>query len=330
MNAAADRPADHEVDLLIVGAGPTGLFATYYAGFRGLRVGLVDSLPALGGQISALYPEKLIFDTAGHPAIRGQDLVDNLVAQARTAEPLILLEETAVAVDDVEDGLLVTTAAGTTVRAGALLVTAGIGTFEPRELPAGSEYAGRGLRYFVPHLADLAGQDVVVVGGGDSAVDWALALEPLAASVTLVHRRPAFRAHERSVALLESSSVQVLTPFEVEAVDGGDRVASVTVVSKDGDRKTLPADTVVAALGFIADLGPLESWGLELHRRHIIVDRSMATSRDRIFAAGDIAHFDGKIKLIAVGFGEAATAVNHAAHRINPAAPLSPGHSTDA
>jgi thioredoxin reductase (NADPH) len=318
-----------EVDLLIVGAGPTGLYAAYYAGFRGLSVALMDSLPEVGGQIAALYPEKAIYDVAGLPAVRGQDLVDALFQQALADQPTLLLGRGATAVTETPDYVEVTTDTGETVRAKALLITAGIGTFTPRELPAGSEYLDRGLRYFVPRLADLAGLDVVIVGGGDSAVDWALALEPIATTVTLVHRRPQFRAHERSVEQLRGSSVRILTPYEVAKIGGDDAVAEVHVESKTAESLVLPAQAVVAALGFIADLGPLEGWGLELRRRHILVDRTMRTNRERVYAAGDVADYDGKVKLISVGFGEAALAVNNLAPLVNPTLSSVPGHSSD-
>ncbi|MFG1848577.1 NAD(P)/FAD-dependent oxidoreductase [Micromonospora carbonacea] len=321
----------HEVDLAIVGAGPAGLYATYYAGFRGMSVAVIDSLPEPGGQIAALYPEKAIYDIAGLPSVRGQELVDALLAQAATAKPTFLLGESAVDLTCAEDHVVVGTEAGTQVRAKAVLLTAGIGTFTPRELPAGSDYLGRGLRYFVPRLDELAGQEVVVVGGGDSAVDWALALEPHARSVTLVHRRPQFRAHEHSVAQLESSTVRVVTPYEVCGIAGEENVTSVTIAEVRGEgREELPAQAVVAALGFIADLSAMERWGLEMHRRYVAVDRSMRTNLPRVFAAGDITDYEGKVRLISVGFGEAAAAVNNLAPLVNPALGTVPGHSSDA
>ncbi len=319
-----------QVDLLIVGAGPTGLYAAYYAGFRGLEVAVIDALPEAGGQIAALYPEKLIYDVAGFPAVRGQDLVDALFEQACRWQPHFLLARSAVTVAHGPAGVEIGTDTGDTVRAKALLITAGIGNFVPRELPTGSDYLGRGLRYFVPKLTELAGQDVVVVGGGDSAVDWALSLEPIARTVTLVHRRPAFRAHQRSVEQLLESSVRVLTSCEVVEVSGESAVEQVLVATRDQQSVLLPAQAVVAALGFIADLGPIEAWGLQLRRRHVLVDRSMRTNLERIYAAGDIADYDGKVKLISIGFGEAALAVNHIAHLIDPTISLAPGHSTDA
>lgn len=320
---------EYDVDLLIVGAGPAGLYGTYYAGFRELSVALLDSLPEVGGQVATLYPEKAIYDVAGFRAVRGQDLIDGLAAQARQADPLLLLGRGAVSICDSADGVDVTTDTGEIVHARALLITAGVGSFTPRELPVGAEYAGRGLRYSVPRLGELADQDVMVVGGGDSALDWALGLEPVARSVTLVHRRPQFRAHERTVKQLHASTVRVLTPYEVHEISGATTVEEVVVANRGGERETLRAQAVVAALGFIADLGPIEGWGLELRRRHILVDRTMRTSRPRVFAAGDIADYDGKVKLISIAFGEAALAVNHIAATIRPGTSMAPGHSSD-
>ncbi|MFF7867947.1 NAD(P)/FAD-dependent oxidoreductase [Streptomyces qaidamensis] len=328
--AATGAGPEVSVDLLIIGAGPTGLYGAYYAGFRGMSVAVADALPAVGGQIAALYPEKLIYDVAGFPAVRGQDLVDRLAEQAWRWNPTYLLGHGVIQLDDTGEGIVATTDAGARVTAGAVLVCGGIGNFIPRELPVGSEYLDRGLRYFVPRLNELAGQDVVVVGGGDSALDWALSLEPIASSVTLVHRRTRFRAHERSVEQVHASSVRVLTPYEVEKISGDGVVSEVVVASSDGERITLPAQSVVAALGFIADLGPIERWGLELRRRRILVDPTMRTSRERVFAAGDIADYDGKVSLISIGFGEAALAVNHIAALLDPARSVTPGHSSDA
>lgn len=317
-----------ETDLLIVGAGPTGLFAAYYAGFRGHRVAVVDSLPELGGQITAMYPEKQILDVAGFPSVKGRDLVDGLVEQANTAKPDYLLGRTAQTLEHHDDGVTVGLDDGTEVRAGAVLITAGIGKFSPRPLPAGEGWLGRGMEFFVPSFAPYAGKDVVIVGGGDSAFDWALHLEPVARSVTLVHRRDAFRAHERTVQQVRESSVRIVTRAEIAAINGDATVESVDV-TVDGETTTYPAQAVVAALGFVADLGPLQQWGLDVHKRHVVVDPSMRTNLSRVFAAGDITEYPGKVRLIAVGFGEAATAVNNATVAIDPSAHVFPGHSSE-
>lgn len=326
----AEPAAEYDVDLLIIGAGPSGLFAAYYAGFRELTVAMVDSLPEPGGQVTAMYPEKMIFDVAGFPAIRGRDLVTALVEQAAQAKPLYLLGRQARELTEVGDRFVVSLADGSSVRAGAILITAGIGEFRPRPLPAGDGWLGRGMVHFVPSLAVHEGQDVVVVGGGDSALDWVLALHPIAKSVTLVHRRAQFRALPSTVRQVRELGVPIIVDAEVAELRGDDTLQELDVLIKNGDRTTLVAQTVVAALGFLADLGPIESWGLELDHRAVRVDSTMRTDRDRIYAAGDVAAYDGKVKLIATGFGEAATAVNNIAVALNPSAHLFPGHSSNA
>jgi ferredoxin/flavodoxin---NADP+ reductase len=320
-----------EVDVAIVGAGPTGLFAAYYAGFRGLSVAVIDALPEPGGQVTAMYPEKMIFDVAGFPSIKGRDLVANLVAQVSQFNPTYVLGVRAEKLTYLDDGRpCLTLFDGETIHCGAVLITGGLGSFTSRPLPAADAFHGEGLVYFVPHLDDLAGHDVVIVGGGDSAFDWALALQPLAKSVTLVHRRDKFRAHASTVSRVQALPVEIIVNAEVSQILGEDRVTGCLVTPKGGEPRKLPADTVVAALGFTADLGPLTSWGLEISKRHITVDTTTATNLPRVFAAGDISDYPGKVRLIAVGFGEAATAVNNAAIVIDPSAHLFPGHSSDA
>ena len=325
------RSPDHDVDVLIVGAGPAGLYAAYYAGFRAMSVVVLDSLTEPGGQLAALYPEKVIYDVGGIPAILGRELAADLYKQAMTYNPVMLLGHGADQLFRLDDGsFLVTTTTGLLIHAKAIIVTAGIGVFTPRRLPVGQEYEGRGLRYFVPNPQELAGKRILVVGGGDSAVDYALMLEKVAASVTLIHRRHEFRAHEASVEQLRASSVRILTPYQVSAVYGDDRVTAVDVTDHDTKHvERLDVDEIVAALGFVAELGPLAEWGMELRQRHIVVDTTMATSVPRIYAAGDIADYPGKVKLISVGFGEAAIAVNNAAVAIDPSKKLFPGHSSD-
>jgi thioredoxin reductase (NADPH) len=318
-----------ETDLLIVGAGPAGLFGAYYAGFRGMSVTLVDSLPELGGQVSALYPEKVILDVAGFPSIKGRELVEDLVKQAASAKPAYLLDRTATTLKSHDEGVRMELDDGTVVNAKVVIVTAGIGKFTPRPLPAGDGWEDRGLVFFVPSFAEYAGRDVVIVGGGDSAFDWAHSLEPIAKSITLVHRRDKFRAHQATVDAVLAGSTEVITQAQVTALKGDHHVESVEITTNDGEVLERPAQSVVAALGFVADLSAMQEWGLEFDKRHIKVDTAMRTNVPRIFAAGDITEYDGKVRLIAVGFGEVATAVNNAIVLVNPDAHVFPGHSSD-
>ncbi|PWR09694.1 ferredoxin--NADP(+) reductase [Micromonospora acroterricola] len=319
-----------EVDVAVIGAGPAGLFAAYYAGFRGLSVAVIDALPEPGGQVTAMYPEKLILDVAGFPAVKGRDLVANLVAQAAPFGPHYLLGTRAEKLSYADDRPVLGLAGGEQLLCGAIIVTGGLGSFSPRPLPCADGATGPGIVYFVPEPAELTDRDVLIVGGGDSAFDWALTLEPLARSVTLVHRREKFRAHASTVARVLSLPVRVIVNAEVTRLFGDGTVSGAEVTVRGGATETLPVDTVVAALGFTADLGPLAEWGLRLDRRHILVDSAMATNLPRVYAAGDITEYPGKVRLIATGFGEAATAVNNAAVAIDPSAHLFPGHSSDA
>lgn len=320
----------HSVDLLIVGAGPVGLFGAYYAGVRTLSTAVLDSLEEPGGQITAMYPEKAIFDVAGFPAIRGRDLVEQLLAQAAPFNPNYLLGHQAVGLERGDGGFAVTTSTGHRIEARAIVITGGIGTFTPRPLPAGGEYLGRGLVHFVPDPSAYKEQDIVVVGGGDSALDWALMLESIGRSVTIVHRRAEFRAHQHSVELLRQSTVRILTDAQVSSVRGDPDVAEVDIAIAGQDEPlTLPCDKLVAALGFTANLGPLMEWGLAIEKRQILVNTAGATSVPGIYAAGDIVDYEGKVKLIATGFGEVATAVNNAFAYLNPGKSAFPGHLSD-
>ena len=317
-------------DVLIVGAGPVGLFGAYYAGVRLMSTAVLDSLEEPGGQITAMYPEKAIFDVAGFPAIKGRDLVEQLLEQAAPFDPQYLLGTQAVGLERGDGTFAVTTSNGDRIECRAMVITGGIGTFTPRPLPPGGEYLGRGLVHFVPEPSAYEGQNIVVVGGGDSALDWALMLEPIGKSVTVVHRRAEFRAHQHSVELLRASSVEMLTDAQIAAVRGDPDVEEVDIAIKGTDAvTTLPCDKLVAALGFTANLGPLMEWGLHIEKRQIMVDTAGATSVPGVYAAGDIVDYPGKIKLIATGFGEVATAVNNAYAYLNPGKSAFPGHLSD-
>ena len=327
---AAAPAAEADVDALMIGAGPVGLYAAYYAGFRGLSAAVMDSLPEVGGQVAAMYPERLIYDVAGFPAVRGRDLVAALAAQAGRYRPAYLLGQRAQGLENRGDRLVVTASSGLRVRARFVVVTGGIGTFTPRRLPVLSRFEDRGVAYFVPRPDDYRGKDVAILGGGDSAFGWAASLAPLARSVTLVHRRERFRADQVLVRQVLGIPVPVLTSAEVVAAHGNGSLEAIDVLDKRSrDVRQLRVQAVVAALGFTADTGPLQAWGLQISDRRIVVDTRMATSLQRVYAAGDITAYPGKVRLISVGFGEAATAVNNALAAADPAASLFPGHSSD-
>lgn len=325
--------SNHRADLLIVGAGPAGLYACFYAGMRQLSVVVVDALPEVGGQLAALYPEKPIYDVAGLCSVTGAELVSALHEQSRIANPTWLLGERAEKFErtpgDTSDRLVVTTDRGTRIDVGGVLLTAGIGSFAPRRLVAADHLEGRGLHYGVTRAADFADRDVVVVGGGDSAVDWANMLAPIASSVTVVHRRRRLTAHQASVDELVGRGVQILLDSEVVVAEGEDRLHRVRIATRRAEPVTIEADAVIAALGHIADLGPLREWGCAMDQRYIHVDRRMETSVPGIFAAGDVTSYDGKVRIMSTGFGEAATAVNNLAARLRVGEAVFPGHSTD-
>ena len=318
-------------DLLIIGAGPAGLFATYYAGMRGLKTVVVDSLSHLGGQVAALYPEKLIYDVAGLPAVRGRDLISALVEQAQSAQPHTVLGEECATLEDQDDGsIIATTSVGTVIHCGAILITGGIGRFTPRPLPAVDAYAGDGIHRIVGPAEDYAGHDVVIIGGGDSAVDWANMLAETANSVTLIHRRGRLTAHESAVERVRNSRCRIITEAEILEVFGDPRVQHVLVKdAKQDDAEMVPASVIIPALGHIASLGPLVGWGLKFNGRQIEVGTDMSTDRSRVYAAGDITDYPGKVRLMVVGFGEASTAVNNIAVALRPNEELFPGHSSE-
>jgi ferredoxin/flavodoxin---NADP+ reductase len=321
-------------DIAIVGAGPVGIFAAYYAGFRGLRCVVMDSLDQPGGQISAMYPAKPIFDVAGFPSVLGRDLIAGLLAQAGQFDTKYLLGTSVVELNQPSNDhggkwFELVSSDGHEVIARSVLITGGIGRFQPRVHRVCAPFEGRGVDYYVQSLDPYRDRDVVIIGGGDSAVDWALTLLPVARSTTLVHRRGTFRAHEHSVRTMMSSSIDVVTDAEVVAVRGDDCLESVVVRAGD-DERAIKCQKLITALGFIAALGPMLTWGMDIEdHRHIVVDSTMSSSIPGVFAAGDITAYPGKVRLIVVGFGEAATAVNNAAHYLDPRAEIFPGHSTE-
>lgn len=321
------------VDIIIIGGGPAGMFAGFYSGMRQASVKIIENMPQLGGQLAALYPEKYIYDVAGFPKVTAQDLVNNLKAQMKLFPQIqICLEEKVIEVTKKEERLFEVVTNRGTHYCKAVIITGGVGAFEPRrlELPEASKYEKKNLHYFVDDLNQFAGQNVLISGGGDSAVDWALMLEPIAKQVTLIHRRDNFRAHEHSVESLMKSSVNVITPTEISALHGDDFIKQATIKHvKTGEETTIDVDAVIVNFGFVSSLGPISEWGLRIETGSIVVDSRMETNIPGVFAAGDITTYPGKSKLIAVGFGEAPTAVNNAKVYLDPKARLSPGHSSN-
>lgn len=318
-------------DITIIGGGPAGMFTAFYGGMRQASVKIIESMPQLGGQLSALYPEKYIYDVAGFPKILAQDLIHNLKDQLSRFQQTICLEEKVENVVKKADAVFeITTDKGTHLSK-AVIITAGVGAFEPRRLehPDAVKYEKSNLHYFVTDLNSFKGRRVAVFGGGDSALDWSLMLEPIAKEVHLIHRRDKFRAHEHSVEMLMSSKVQVKTPYEVSALHGEEKIERITLSNcTTKEELELEVDAVIVNFGFISSLGPIKNWGLALDKGSIVVNSRMESNIPGIFAAGDVATYPGKVKLIAVGFGEAPTAVNNAVSYFNPGAKVQPGHSS--
>jgi ferredoxin/flavodoxin---NADP+ reductase len=322
-------------DLTIIGGGPTGLFGAFYAGLRGVSCRIIDSLPELGGQLMALYPEKYIYDVGGFPRILARDLAANLAEQGTQFGADVRLEEQVRdLIRDGDDWIITTDRSRYPTK--TVLIAGGKGAFSPRvlECPGYDALLGKGVEYHVRDPARYAGKRVLIVGGGDSAVDWVLNLKDAAARCIIIHRRDGFRAHAHSMRLMQeavaSGQVELLTHREVREIHGDACVSAVTVFdNRSGEDTTFEVDAVLSLIGFKPDLGPIASWGLELQRNTIRVNHRLETSLPRVYAAGDIAHYEGKLELIATGFSEAAMAVNHAAHEINPKARYNPGHSTN-
>ncbi len=325
--------AQDAYDITIIGGGPSGLFATFYAGLRDVKTKIIDSLPQLGGQLAALYPDKYIYDIPGFPRVLARELVERQVEQAMQFSPTVCLNEKVIGLRPRQDGFIeLSTEPGNTHLTRTVIIAAGVGAFVPRSLdiPDIKKMEGKGIYYFVQDLETFRDQRVLVVGGGDTALDWAQSLLGVASKVTLIHRRGTFRAHEQSVKDILLSSAHVLPYYEMQALFGDEHVEAVTVFdNRTGEETTLDVDAVVMGLGFLANLGPIKEWGLEIIKNSVLVDATFRTNLPGVYAVGDIATYEGKLKLIATATAEAAVAVNNAKKFVDPAAKVSPGHSSD-
>jgi len=320
------------VDVTIVGGGPCGLFASFYAGLRGMSVRIIDSLPELGGQLTALYPEKYVFDMPGFPKVLAKDLAKELVKQGLQFEPEVVLEETASALEKTEDGYIIRTLSGLELPTRTIIISAGAGAFQPTKIGVAreEELHGKGIYYGVKDKSAFAGKAIAIVGGGDSAFDWALNLEEVAGPMALVHRRDVFKAHDHSIEKVRESRVDMKLWYTVKELHGDDQLTGVTlehVQTKECHHHE--CDAVIVNIGFKSSLGPIKEWGLVIEKNQIKVDDRYETNLPGVFAVGDVCSFGSKLKLIATGVGEAATAVCFAKTRLDPSAKLFPGHSSD-
>jgi ferredoxin/flavodoxin---NADP+ reductase len=334
--------ADGVADITILGAGPAGLAAAYYAGHRDASVRIIESLEQLGGQVAAVYPEKHVYDVAGHPKIQGTKLVELCAEQGLQYEPDVHLGEEVQSLAGVSENgeqlLAIGTDKGGPYLTRALIITAGHGAFEPRKLGIENieEWEGRGVHYFVREKEVFRDRTCVIVGGGDSALDWTLGLQDTARHpIGLVHRRDAFRALESSVnearALEGEGRVRIFTPCEVREIHGDGSVQAVSIENtKTGEVEQVDCDALITLLGFHSHLGAIADWGLELHgKRQILIDpKTCETTLPGVYAAGDVAGYEGKITLITIGMGEAAVAANNAVARIR-GEKVQPKYSTD-
>jgi thioredoxin reductase (NADPH) len=336
-----DRDFGQIRDITVIGAGPVGLSAAFWAGMREASARIIDSLPELGGQLTTLYPEKWIFDVPGHPRILARDLVE--LHRRQTLDQFdvpVHLETTAQTISwegEGDERLVVLHTDRGELRSRTVVVAGGHGAFEPKKLPGYdmSPWEGRGAHYLVGSKSEFAGKRVVVIGGGDSACDWVVNLLDTAERVALVHRREGFRAHEATVREVmdahASGRIDLHVPYQVKDVVGNGSIEAVQLIhSEDAERVVeVPCDAILLQLGFKTALGPLRDWGFDVEKGAIRVDGLFRTGLERVWACGDVTTFDGKLKLIATGYAEAAIAVSQALHHIRPEMRIQPGYSTN-
>jgi thioredoxin reductase len=335
--AALIEDFDEVRDITVIGAGPVGMSTAFWAGMREASARIIDSLPELGGQLTTLYPEKWIFDVPGHPKVLARDLVEMLRVQSIEQFDVPVHLNTTAETISWEDDLVVLHTDKGELRSRAVIIAGGHGAFEPKKLPGYdlTPWEGRGAHYLVGEKSVFEGKRVLIVGGGDSACDWAINLLDTASEVRLVHRREGFRAHELTVGqVLEAADrgdVMLHVPFQIREVYGDGGIERVRLFHSDDEEHELEVevDAILLQLGFKTALGPLKDWGFEVVKGAIVVDPVMKTSLERVWACGDITTFDGKLKLIATGFAESAIAVAQAVHEIRPETKIQPKYSTN-
>ena len=315
-----------QTDIIIIGAGPTGLFAVFEAGLLKMRCHIIDALPQPGGQLTELYPKKPIFDIPGYPSVGAGELIDNLMEQIKQFEPGFTLNEQAATIDKQEDGtFIVTTNKGTQVQGKAVAIAGGLGSFEPRKpiIENIEAYEENGVEYFVKNPELFRDKKIVIAGGGDSALDWSIFLADVAAEVTLVHRRNEFRGAldsvDKVIELKKSGKINLITPAEITGIKGEDKVEGL-VIAKDGETFEIETDYFIPLFGLSPKLGPIANWGLEIEKNAIKVNNALdyQTNIEGIYAIGDVNTYPGKLKLILCGFHEATLMCQSVYNRMNP------------
>jgi thioredoxin reductase (NADPH) len=324
----------HTTDIVIIGAGPTGLFAVFECGMLDMKCHVIDALDMIGGQCAALYPEKPIYDIPAWPQITGEGLIKQLEQQAAPFKPTYHLGQKVTDVSAQDEGWRVKTSNGTTIDCKAIFIAGGAGSFGPNRPPLSGieDYEGKSVFYYVRKRDDFRGKKIVIAGGGDSAVDWAVSLAEVAEKIYVVHRRDDFRAAPESVKKMKAlSNVEMVIPYQLSGLQGSNgQLQSVSIKTLQGDERIIEANVLLPFFGLAMNLGPIAEWGMALTKHQIEVNPATnETTQKRIFAIGDMAHYPGKLKLILQGFSEAAMAA-HAAHKyVHPDKVLNFTHSTD-
>jgi thioredoxin reductase (NADPH) len=327
----------HETDIVIIGAGPVGLFAVFQCGMLGLKAHVVDALDMIGGQCQALYPEKPIYDIPAWPKITGEDLIVQLKQQALPFAPHYHLGQQVVGVQKTDNGFTIETSKQTIINCKAIIIAAGAGAFGPNRPPLAGieEYEGKSIFYYVRRREDFANKHIVIAGGGDSAVDWAVSLADIAAKIYVIHRRDDFRAAPDSVAkmhaLADTGKIEMVIPYQLSGLNGENgNLKQVIVKTLKGEERLIEANVLLPFFGLAMNLGPIAEWGLGLQKHQIVVNpATQQTNQAGIYAIGDMAQYDGKLKLILQGFSEAAVAAHAAYQFIYPGKVLELTHSTD-